>query len=538
MKKKLHSHGFLAAFVLLFPLIIMYLFSDFVRESELNARLGWLLLLMGLGYLVRHTKMLRALWWGVLFLFAVSGGLDILYAVTFGGVFSSSTFMAMVQTDADEAKGFIEAYASLTVVLILLFYWGVALWSGRQLVWHIPMLKRHKVFAGLGILMVVVLIDQVHQRGRFFDSVPGFAGVAMDFSRQHQDFNQILQARKQRYEQDTFHAHKISQRPQTYVVVIGESLNRNHMSLYGYDRPTTPNLERYRSQMILFDNAISTFAQTTPSLSVSLTLAEAPSYQEANHSVSLLEVFKRAGFKTFWISNQQPMRVPTYPIASLADEKHFISDDFHGVSAHRYDGYLLPYVKKAIEDPAPYKVVFVHLMGSHLQYSNRYPPEFSQFKGKQGVHGYRQNLSESQIAYINAYDDSVRYTDSILGKILDQLMGHPEVVGLTFWSDHSEEVFDTKDFKGHGPDGVTQAMLEIPFVFVRNAVYQQTFSQWNKTIQSHVHDPIRMDDFFHIGQCLMGVESDYWEKEKSLCTEKYQTRPRIVYGKDYDKELQ
>ena len=538
MKKVLRTHGFLSAFILLFPLGIIYLFSDFVRESELNARLGWWLLLIGLGYLVRHTKILRALWWMLLLLLAVSGGLDILYAMTFGGVFSSSTFMAMVQTDMEEAKGFIEAYASAPVILVLLFYWGVALWSAHQLIWHTEMLKRHKILAGLGILMVVVLLDQIHQRGRFFDAVPGFAGVAMDFGRQHQDFNKIVQARVQRYEQDPFQAFKVSSQPQTYVIVIGESLSRRHMSIYGYSRSTTPNLERYLSQMILFKNAISVFAQTTPSLSVNLTLAEAPHYQAAQQQVSLLEVFKRAGFKTFWISNQQPMRVPTYPMAYLADERHFISDDFHGVSTHRYDGYLLPYIEQALKDSATDKVIFVHLMGNHLQYRNRYPEAFEYFNDSSGIQAYQKVLSDRQLDFVNAYDNSVRYMDALLGKILDQMSSHPEVVGLVFWSDHGEEVFDTKDFKGHGPDGVTMPMLEVPFFFVRNHAYQQTFPIRDKLLQSHLEAPIRMDDFFHIGHCLMGLESDYWVKEKSLCSEKYQARPRIVYGKDYDRGLQ
>jgi heptose-I-phosphate ethanolaminephosphotransferase len=163
----------------------------------------------------------------------------------------------------------------------------------------------------------------------------------------------------------------LSTKPQTYVIVVGESLNRNHMSLYGYDRETTPNLNRLSSEFIKFDNVVSAFAQPRPSLSVSLTEADTVNGLTEAKAISLLGAMKKAGFKTWWISNQQPLRKPTTAMAALADVEHFISHDFHGVEVNRYDGYLLPSVKAAIADKAPHKVIFVHLMGSHLQYTNR-----------------------------------------------------------------------------------------------------------------------------------------------------------------------
>ena len=54
--------------------------------------------------------------------------------------------------------------------------------------------------------------------------------------------------------------------PRTYVFIVGESANRNHFSLYGYKRNTTPRLEAMRDELVIFDDVISPDTHTIPSL--------------------------------------------------------------------------------------------------------------------------------------------------------------------------------------------------------------------------------------------------------------------------------
>jgi heptose-I-phosphate ethanolaminephosphotransferase len=514
----------------------MYAYSDFIRSSELNARLGWLLLIGGVAYLFRHT-VLQKLLLGVLFLFVLSGSLDILYAVTFGGVFTSASFEAMALTDPSESLEFLLAYASLENVLLLLLYWLVAYFSLKRILFKAPERRREKVFAALGVLMILVSIQQVNQRGRTFDVIPGFTGVAIDYSSGHQSIDIDIQARQALYDTKPFTAQMHTSEPQTYVIILGESVNRNHLSLYGYTRETSPRLVELKSELIVFDNVVSPFAQTRPSLSMALTESDTQNQMSVQQAISLLGGAKKAGFKTWWLSNQQPLRRPTSALAALADVGHFISHDFYGVEVNRYDGYLLPSIQKAIADEAPHKVIFVHLMGSHLQYRNRYPPEQAVFNGAEGVQAYTPSPSRSELAYINSYDDSVRYTDSVLGEVLSQLKGIEGVAALSFLADHGEEVFDSKDFKGHGPDGVTRHMVEVPFVFWRNQAYQTAFTKTDQQLQQHAKQPMMLDDYFHFGLCFMQIESDLFNAQHALCSERYQPKPRIIYGKDYDKEI-
>ncbi len=536
MSKVIQSHWLSTLFVLFFPLLIMYAYSDFIRSSELNSRLGWLLMIGGMAYLFRYT-ILQKLLLGVLFLLVVSGSLDILYAVTFGGVFTSASFEAMAVTDTHESIEFIFAYASLENTLLIVFYVIVAYFLLRRILFKAPVYTRQKVWAVLGVLMLLVAIQQMDQRGRTFDTIPGFTGVAIDYVFNQEGMDTLIATRQALYQNKDFSVTKLSAKPQTYVIVVGESLNRNHMSLYDYTRDTTPNLNRLKPESIVFDNVVSNFAQTRPSLSVSLTEADTVNGLKEANAVSLLGAFKKAGFKTWWISNQQPLRKPTTAIASLADVEHFISHDFHGVEVNRYDGYLLPSVKNAIADEALHKVIFVHLMGSHLQYKNRYPEDQAVFSGTEGVKAYVKVPSSSELDFINSYDDSVHYTDSVVGEILTELQDLKSIAALSFFADHGEEVFDSKDFKGHGPDGVTHNMLEIPFVFWRNESYQTEFKTVDDLLQSRQHESMMLDDFFHFGLCTAQVESDLLKAERAVCSPNYQAKTRIIYGKDYDKEM-
>ncbi len=536
MSKLAQSHWWSALFILFFPLLIMYGYSEFIRSSELNARLGWLILIGGLAYLFRHTWLQRLLL-GVMFLFAVSGSLDILYAVTFSGVFTSASFDAMAQTDLHEGWEFLIAYASFENVSILLVYWLIAYFSLKKILFRAATRRREKVLLGLGIIMVFVAVQQINQRGRTFDTIPGFTGVAIDYVQNQEGLDKAIERRKNLYMNKPFTASKSSEQPQTYIVVVGESLNRNHMAVYGYGRDTTPRLMEYKEDMIAFDDVISPFAQTRPSLSVTLTEADLSNRLPEPKAISLIGAFKKAGYTTWWISNQQPLRRPTTAISRIADHAHFISHDFHGVEVRRYDGHLIAPVKKALQHDAKHKVIFVHMMGSHLQYQNRFPEDQRLFSGKEGIQAYSDELSDSALTYINDYDSSVRYTDSVVGEMLDMLAQQPGPAALTFFADHGEEVFDNRNFKGHGPDGLTKDMLEVPFIFWRNAEHRSAFAVQNQQMMQNRNQPAMLDDFFHFALCSAGVMSSLYQAENSLCSADYQPQKRVVYGKNYDKGL-
>jgi len=536
MKQAVRSHWSVLAFVLFFPLIIMLFYSEFVRDSELNARLGWFFMLGGFAYFA-HSGWLQKLFLALLAAFTLSGAMDILYAITFGGVFTDASFDAIAQTNGSEGLEFIWAYATLENTLIVTVYLAIAFLSLKRVLIKTSLQRKEKFLVGFAAVMLIVAIQQITMRERVFDTMPGVTGVAIDYARNAEGFEFLTQHRIERETQQPIQAQAEFDGAQTYVVVIGESATRNHMSLYGYQRPTTPQLESLQDELVVFDNVISAFAQTTPSLSRALTQANTQNNLQIVDAVSLAGVMKNAGFKVWWLSNQQPRRAPFYGIAKVADEHHYVSNDFYGVNTDRFDGYLLPYYEQALQDSAEKKVIFLHLMGSHLQYENRYPQETALFNNAEGVSVFGGELTDSKLYYVNGYDNSIHYNDQLLAQFIKQLKQQSGVASLLYFSDHGEEVFASTDFKGHGPDGTTHNMVEVPFVVWRNQAYQQQFAEREQWMQANTSAPGLIEDTFQFVHCWSGVSSEFYRPTEAMCDQKFTPRERKVYGKEYENEL-
>ena len=84
--------------------------------------------------------------------------------------------------------------------------------------------------------------------------------------------------------------------PSTLVLVIGESTNRQHMSLYGYGRPTTPRLDAMRHELTVFNNIVSPRPYTIEVLQQVLTFADQENPDLYLTQPSLMNMMKQAGY--------------------------------------------------------------------------------------------------------------------------------------------------------------------------------------------------------------------------------------------------
>ena len=533
--------AFAIFFVLFFPLLIEFTYSDFVRGSELNSRVGWFILILAMVWLLRK-KLFPFL---LLSVFLVSGCMDSLYATTFGGVFTTASFEAMALTDSHEAMGFLQTYASFENLSLLGFYITGSLFFIYNT--RIPAEKSssEKIIIGLGIIMLAVATYRLGFLHKYYDTIPGFAGTLPSYYAGHGHVEKEIEARRIFSENSPVIA-VLNQKDQlqTYLIIIGESLSRKHMGLYGYHRDTTPELAKLSAEspdeLIVQTDTISTHVQTQPSLRHALTQLNGENKMSVSKALSMVDIANKAGFKTWWISNQQPLRSTISAIANMADETQYISNDYHGVQVRRFDGLMQPYVDKALNDDAPHKVIFVHLMGSHLQYRNRYPEEFSKFTDD-NVNGYENGLSSSKVDYINSYDNSVLYTDYVVANMIKSLKAVSEnqsqLSAALFLADHGEEIFDSKNFVGHGPDTLTPTMVEIPFVIWTSEQYRQSRPTLINAMKMNRNESSSLDNSFHFVSQLMGIKSDIINKNNSLASEHYVSRKRVVYKTDYDLKI-
>jgi heptose-I-phosphate ethanolaminephosphotransferase len=528
--------AFLAIFfALAFPLVIEVTFSDFVREGEYNSRLGWTLILMFIGLISNKPWLIKLL----LIPFIIGGSIDIGYAISFGGVFTTATLEAVFNTDTNEALEYASSYASLPLFAILSLYWLTLFGIFKCIRFNFDRTRTRTTFLVLGMLLTLTAGYRITVMQRYHDTIPGVLGSMPSYYKGNIGLQQEIALRQTLIKTTNADAKlAYEEKSQTYIFLIGESINRNHMSVYGYHRKTTPFLNQLDDNSVIFNNVISSHAQTNASLRVALTSASAEQGNDYRKSLSIIDSANMAGFKTWWISNQQPLRATLASIADQADVTQFISNDYQGVEVNRYDGFMLPYIEDALADNAQHKVIFVHMMGSHAQYANRYPPEFNHFTDSQ-VKGFETGLSSGKVDTINQYDNSVLYTDSIVQQTLNLLkQGGANIKALTLFSDHGEEVYDKINIKGHSPDNVTANMVEVPLITWTSDGFAQLKAPTLSAMQNNHQQGFRLDSLYHYATDLMGISAEQVDKQKSLASEQFTPiTERIVYKKSYEQKL-
>ena len=249
---------------------------------------------------------------------------------------------------------------------------------------------------------------------------------------------------------------------QTYVIVIGESANARHFGCYGYGRATTEFTDRLGKEMIRVPGVRSPFAQTIPSLEKVLTFADNDHADLVYAKGSIIDWFNDAGFKTYWLSNQYALddTALTAMTSHATVNKCFNFSGMKRFEKAGLDGDMLPEVRKLLANDDERKVVFLHLIGSHSAYVNRYPDDFHHFEGQ----APGRNLSPEKLRFLNAYDDSIRYTDWFVSEVVKELKACGGVSYMLYFSDHGEDIYDSTDARimGHGPLA-NEPMTSVPF---------------------------------------------------------------------------
>lgn len=245
------------------------------------------------------------------------------------------------------------------------------------------------------------------------------------------------------------------------VFVIGESLNVGHMGVYGYSRDTTPNLSRLEAsgELLALRNAVSIGPRTLTSVPYMLTGLQGIDPDGRIYSVpTLFNYAKSAGYRTALITAQDFQWRNMDKLFVDGDLDHFQQgSDFSAdvsVSIGADDWRVLEKGIKpwlAQQDEVPFLLV-VQMSGSHTPFSRQVPDAMKQF------------LPEENPNSINAYDNTVWYTDYVLADLLAAVRAHTPDSWMFYSSDHGEHVTGKGGaFHGDFQDEVTHnALLVFP----------------------------------------------------------------------------
>lgn len=539
----------------LLPPFIMEWWSDFSGVYYLYDRrnaygvdtlLIILLVALGLGCVTEYFGRWRyAVFTLLISALALLGVLAAGHVILYGAPISVGAIDALLGTDLHEALEFLSFQWSPALAAVCAGFAALLLGS---IVWVRPQLRAEsRSFMPHGVAWpVVIVLTLVTYQHPAVAAQNRVAVERMQFwSRVYDLNNQVPSLRILRNIREwvsyrswleetqiqragfSFHATQTLASPRTVVIVLGESMRRGNLSLYGYDKKTTPNLDARREQLLIFNQAVAAANQTVPSVTMMLTAATVLDPNKFLHEPSILAAANEAGYHTYWLSNQG--RVGTFDskislIAHDADSRVYTNTEFYGSV---FDQQLLHPFEIALQDTHPLKLIVLHMQGSHQSYESRYPPQFDVFKADQ----YSQRASKDkafsrQNEVMAEYDNSIHYSDFLLGDILTQLEKQPGSI-LLFVSDHGERFYENGVMSaGHGYSKPTKTEFQVPFFVWCNGGCQP---EWKNAAVLHSNLAFSTENLFHTCANILGLQMQSYHPEADILSPGYQSyAPKVI----------
>lgn len=462
------------------------------------------------------------------------------YFCIYGQEFSQSVMFTIFESNIAESSEFIAHYFAWWMVPVLLAHSAVAFWLWRRLkplqvsrrtAWISTVLILTLLFAYPMFKLLVskklplgVAVEKLQTRME--PAVPWQMAVGYLHYRKQLTNMQALLEQNSKIPPLANLTDANAGQPATLVLVIGESTNRLRMSLYGYSRQTTPRLDAIRDELDVFENVVTPRPYTIEALTEILSFADQENPDLYLTKPSLMNMMRQAGYKSYWITNQQTITKRNTMLANFSQQtdEQFYMNNSRAQNSREYDANVFEPFEKVLNDPVPRKFIIVHLLGTHMKYEYRYPEEFDVFKGRDGV---PTMLDNGKAKVYNQYDNAVLYNDYVMSTLIEKLREHAPNSLLVYFSDHGEDVYDGPghDMLGRNEAKPTLSMYAVPFIVWASeqwkAGHDVQFGDMLKRPYSNAH-------FIYTWADLAGLGFDGFEPSLSLVNRQFKEHPLLI----------
>ena len=305
---------------------------------------------------------------------------------------------------------------------------------------------------------------------------------------------------------------------EVYVYIIGEASRAMNWQLYGYGRETNPLLSQEEG-LVVFRDVLTQSNTTHKSVPLILSSVATDEHDELYRRKGLPALFNEAGFDTWFISNQSRQGAMIDHLAH--DAKHLIY-----IRSPRHDTQLLDEMRKAVEKSTSRKLFFIlHCYGSHFSYHQRYPREFAYFQPDNDVAIAKQHRP----MLVNAYDNSVRYTDYVLSRIIDYLGSLENTSSaLLYCADHGEDLIDDhRERFLHASPTTTAYQLYVASLAWFSESYRERFPEKVAAAEANATAPATTHALFHTMADMASIRGRFLTTKVSLVSPDFdRTAPR------------
>ena len=444
-------------------------------------------------------KFVSAIYTGFLFLLSTIPCVNLVYYSIFKSPLGLNGTMAIYQTNVSEAVEYLSSLGLMQICMIVVVI-VIALYCIKLNAENLMDMSQHscskKKLVCLGVMAIAAgyysffsLIPRTHivglmkATGEYFESVERYGA-------QHDKIFENL--------------HVIANNENdkgTIIMVIGESATRNYMKAFNEKNDdTTPWLSSVKnsSDFILFPNVYSCAWNTVPALEHALTEANYYNNKEFNKSVSIVDVAKKSGYKTYWFSNQGRVGVHDTPITMVAETSDVV--EFGGDSV--YDEGLLTHLRKVNRNEKNF--IVLHIMGSHIDYNNRYPKK------------YQIWTDPDHSGRVADYKNSLVYTDKFLQEVYEYSKTNLDLKAFVYFSDHGTDPNRTRD-----PDETRFIGLRVPLFVYLSPEYQDNHRKVVLGLKGNKEQFFSNDLVYDLMCGIFDIESENYDESNSLTSTKY-----------------
>ena len=282
------------------------------------------------------------------------------------------------------------------------------------------------------------------------------------------------------------------------VLVIGESARKANFQLYGYKRANNPLLSKQQGLKVFQAQSCATF-----------TTAGVKAILEPKNSGDLYEPLPNYAFRTgadvVWRTinwGEPPIHIDEY------ESDIVLSKKYPNVDKH-YDELLFTGLRERIESSPKNKVLIViHTSTSHgPNYASKYPKKFEVYKPvAHNVEEGEKNVAK----LVNAYDNTILYTDYLLSNMIDTLRSLKDwKSSMIFISDHGESLGENNMFMHGMPMKLApKVQYEIPFLVWTSDGYREYKSNLPEVLEQHY--------IFHSVLNLLSIQSPAYDKDYDI----------------------
>lgn len=456
-------------------------------------------------------------------LFLLSAAFGAYFMMAYGVVIDKTMMVNTLQTDLRETRDLLN-WRLLATVLVLAVLPLVLLWrqkvrrasAARQL------LGNFATLAGASVLLVLVVF-------LFFQSI---ASVMRNYTHVRYLINPLnsfyalgsIAAKPFQRDESVVlplgedaklgASYSAQTRPPLLLLVLGETARSGNFSLNGYSRPTNPLLAK--ENVVSQRNAWSCGTSTAASVPCMFSHfgREAYDSRPANYE-GLLDVLQRAGLAVLWIDNQSGCK----GVCDRVPNVNTVQLQIPGLcdSGECFDEVMLRGIDERIaalpaERRARGVVVVMHQMGGHgPAYYKRSPQAVKKFLPECADNALQ---SCSKEGLVNAYDNSVVYTDQLLASSIQWLKAQEarSAPALLYLADHGESLGENNLYLHGMPYGIApDVQKRVPWITWLSPGFEQRSKLSTACLKQQLDAPVSHDNYFHSVLGLMNVQTSVYK---------------------------